>query len=272
MKLFIRNKNMIKNEFQKVYRQIISQQIISQAPIFDTFDDQVIKPKLVKVNDDYYFDKMRDFENIDLDEVVNGIYEKDSNLLYFYINPFPIYDSNASKDFDLFKVKSYEMDKYDTINSYDYNNFETNSKIALQFSIISLADINPFESNQYNPKSFIVERLARYLEEEEGIANQINETLTHYDERLQQTYSDYDYDIFNKGGILFVYSIVDLETDKILYIDYDIFENKKFLSEMIPHTNDYLKAKVKKYFQGKKVFDKIKTVLTNKLIEIKNNY
>lgn len=260
---------MIKNEFQKIYKKIIS-----QAPIFDTFDDQVIKPKLVKQNNDYYFHKMKDFEDIDLDKVVNSIYENESDLLYSYINPFQIYNKGASQDFNLFKIKSYTMDKYDTINEYEY--YESGVNIALQFSIIHLKDISPFKSNEFRQDSFVTKRFLQYAENEEDIADIIKEKIYEYDVNInaqheEESEEEYFCDI-TKGCILFVYFIIDLATDKTLFIDHDIFENTKFLTGMIPPTIDYLKAKIKKYFKQKKVFAKIEDVLTNKLIEIKNNY
>lgn len=265
MNLFIREKNMIKNEFQKIYKKIIS-----QAPIFDTFDDQIIKPKLVKCDNDYYFTRMRDFKEINLDEVVDKISDTSSNLLYYCLKPFPIYDVSNSQDFNLFKIKDYVMNIYDSINGYRGHVYHAN--IALQFSIIQFMDLD-FKSADYTLDDFAFRRIAMSANDaEEDIEMQLNETLRYYDQYFEDELNEeYIHDI-TKGGIVFIYNIVDLANEKNLYVDYDIFENKKFLLEMIPPTKDYLKTKVNRYFKQANVLDKIKKVLTQKLIEIKNNY
>ncbi len=261
---------MINNEFQKIYKKIIS-----QAPIFDTFDDQIdnlITPKLVKCNNNYYKYRLTNIagliykDNIDIivdkiDKIFKG--ELNSHQLFYQVLPMQIYDPQTSRNIKEFKLKTWKFPSYDTINGY-YSRQEE-SILILEFSILYFNNINNILQKIKNFRSPISAfKTIKYIKE-------IGQNLDSY---INNQYNEENNDelSINDGGLVFVYNICDIVNEKNLYFDYDIFANKKFLAGFRLHNEDQLITNIKKYFTEANVFDKIASVLHDKIVEIKNNY
>lgn len=260
---------MIKNKFQKIYKQIIS-----QAPIFDTFEDDVINPKAVKVSSQYYVEELKDekFFCNDITNVANNIGKQKSSLLYYYFKPLQIFDPYKSKDLNLLKIKTYQMAKFDTIRDV-FGKTTYNASIGLHVSILKLQDFE-VAKNLWPLNYFISHDVQDGYNDFIDYYNQ--DILADYSQDVQSYYEDklnskYEYDIA-EGCILVLYAITDLNTGKPLYFDHDIYENKKFFPGNTPNNEQYLKRNFITYFGRSSMTDQIKNVLIQKLIEVKDNY